>query len=95
MEINRNRCQTGQNSGFSGRANSQPFLVNAYSTTAKIVDKLTEPVEELQMRERCKALPNHPVIGEGIFDECIMTERMSRLESLQTGHDPNQKDQYD
>jgi putative hydrolase len=58
---------------------------------AKTIGKMTEPAEDLLRREGFSALLEIPGIGEGIarsINEYVMTGRMSRLESLQTGHDP-------
>ena len=52
---------------------------------------MSEPVEDLLRREGFSSLLEIPGIGEGIarsINEFVMTGRMSRLESLQTGHDP-------
>ena len=70
---------------------ANPFRVNAYLNAAKTIATMTEPVEDLLSREGFTALLELPGIGEGIarsVNEFIMTGRMSRLESLQTGHDP-------
>ncbi|WP_036244713.1 helix-hairpin-helix domain-containing protein [Methylobacter tundripaludum] len=71
------------------RAN--PFRVSAYLNAAKTIETMAEPVEELLGREGFSALLELPGIGEGIarsINEYAMTGRMSRLESLQSGHDP-------
>jgi hypothetical protein len=70
---------------------ANPFRVNAYLNAAKTIDSLTEPVDDLLKREGFAALLDLPGIGEGIarsINEYIITGRMSRLESLRTGHDP-------
>jgi len=70
---------------------ANPFRVNAYLNAAKTIATMTEPVEDLLSREGFTALLELPGIGEGIarsVNEFVMTGRMSRLESLQTGHDP-------
>lgn len=70
---------------------ANPFRVNAYLNAVKTIDSLTEPAEDLLKRKGFTALLDLPGIGEGIarsISEYIMTGRMSRLESLQTGHDP-------
>jgi DNA polymerase/3'-5' exonuclease PolX len=70
---------------------ANPFRVNAYLSAAKTIDSMIEPVEDLLKREGFSALLDIPGIGEGIarsINEYVMTGRMSRLESLQTGHDP-------
>jgi hypothetical protein len=70
---------------------ASPFRVNAYLSAAKTIENMTEPVEDLLRREGFPALLEIPGIGEGIarsINEFAMTGRMSRLESLQSGHDP-------
>ncbi len=70
---------------------ANPFRVNAYLSAAKTIDKMAGPVEDLLRREGFPALLEIPGIGEGIarsINEFILTGRMSRLESLQAGHDP-------
>jgi len=70
---------------------ANPFRVNAYLSAAKTIGTMTEAVEDLLRREGFQALLEIPGIGEGIarsINEFIVTGRMSRLESLQTGHDP-------
>ena len=70
---------------------ANPFRVNAYLSAAKTIGTMVEPVEDLLRREGFSALLELPGIGEGIarsISEFVMTGRMSRLESLQTGHDP-------
>ncbi len=70
---------------------ANPFRVNAYLSAAETINTLDEPVEDLLRREGFPALLEIPGIGEGIarsINEFVMTGRMSRLESLQTGHDP-------
>ncbi|MFZ2169831.1 MAG: helix-hairpin-helix domain-containing protein [Methylococcaceae bacterium] len=70
---------------------ANPFRVNAYLSAAKTIEKMPEPVEDLLRREGFPALLEIPGIGEGIarsVNEFVVTGRMSRLESLQTGHDP-------
>ena len=71
------------------RAN--PFRVNAYLSAAKTIGSMAEPAEELLRRDGFSALLDLPGIGEGIarsINELVLTGRMSRLESLKTGHDP-------
>lgn len=68
-----------------------PFRVNAYLNAAKIIDSMAEPVEVLLRRDGISALLDIPGVGEGIarsINELVNTGRMSRLESLRTGHDP-------
>ena len=70
---------------------ANPFRVNAYLNAAETINTLDQPVEDLLRREGFPALLEIPGIGEGIarsINEFVMTGRMSRLESLQTGHDP-------
>lgn len=70
---------------------ANPFRVNAYLKAAKTIAIMAEPVEDLLRREGFSVLLEFPGIGEGIarsINEFIRTGRMSRLESLQTGHDP-------
>jgi len=70
---------------------ANPFRVNAYLSAAKTIEIMDEPVEDLLGREGFSALLELPGIGEGIarsINEFVVTGRMSRLESLQTGHDP-------
>ena len=70
---------------------ANPFRVNAYLSAARTIEKMPEPVEDLLRREGFSALLEIPGIGEGIarsINEFLVTGRMSRLESLQTGHDP-------
>jgi Helix-hairpin-helix domain len=70
---------------------ANPFRVNAYMSAAKTIDKMDKPVEDLLRNEGFSALLEIPGIGEGIarsINEFVVTGRMSRLESLQTGHDP-------
>jgi Helix-hairpin-helix domain len=70
---------------------ANPFRVNAYLSAAKTIENLAEPVEDLLKREGLQPVLDLPGIGEGIarsINEYIMTGRMSRLDSLQSGHDP-------
>jgi hypothetical protein len=70
---------------------ANPFRVNAYLSAAKTIGTMAEAVDDLLRREGFQALLEIPGIGEGIarsINEYVMTGRMSRLESLQTGHDP-------
>lgn len=71
--------------------NANPFRVGAYLNAAQTVQTWAEPVSALLEREGFTALLELPGIGEGIarsISEFVITGRMSRLESLQTGHDP-------
>lgn len=70
---------------------ANPFRVNAYLSAAKTIEAMDKPVENLLRRDGFSALLELPGIGEGIarsVNEFVLTGRMSRLESLQTGHDP-------
>jgi len=70
---------------------ANPFRANAYLNAAKTIETMAEPIEDLLRREGFSALLELPGIGEGIarsVNEFVVTGRMSRLESLQTGHDP-------
>jgi putative hydrolase len=67
------------------------FRVSAYLNAAKSIEVMDEPAEDLLRRDGFQALLEIPGVGEGIarsVNEYLMTGRMSRLESLQTGHDP-------
>lgn len=70
---------------------ANPFRVNAYLSAAKTIETMAEPVEDLLRRDGFSALLEIPGVGEGIarsVNEFVVTGRMRRLESLQTGHDP-------
>lgn len=70
---------------------ANPFRVSAYLSAARTIETMNEPVADLLLREGFSALLDLPGIGEGIarsVNEYVLTGRMSRLESLQTGHDP-------
>jgi hypothetical protein len=70
---------------------ANPFRVTAYLSAARTIETLPEPVEELLRRDGFSALLELPGVGEGIarsVNEYVKTGRMSRLESLQSGHDP-------
>lgn len=70
---------------------ANPFRVTAYRHAAATVDALTEPLAEKVLRDGFSALTELPGIGAGIarsISEFIATGRMSRLDSLQAGHDP-------
>lgn len=70
---------------------ANPFRVSAYLSAAKTIETITEPVEDLLKCKGFSALLDLPGIGEGIarsINEYVVTGRMSRLESLQSGHDP-------
>lgn len=67
------------------------FRANAYRHAAKTVDDLQVPLTELIDNEGIAGLTDLPGIGTGIahsIQEYVATGRMSRLESLRTGHDP-------
>jgi putative hydrolase len=70
---------------------ANPYRVNAYRNAANIVMKLPQPVNEIVERKGFDGLVELPGIGEGIarsIYEYVAMGRMSRLESLQGGHDP-------
>lgn len=70
---------------------ASPFRVNAYRNAANMVDSLNLPVSEIVERKGIDGLLVLPGIGEGIarsIVEYVVMGRMSRLESLQGGHDP-------
>ena len=70
---------------------ANPFRVNAYRNAANVIAKLPRPVSEMVAREDFRSLVELPGIGEGIarsIYEYVATGRMSRLDSLQGGHDP-------
>jgi putative hydrolase len=74
-----------------GEQKANPFRINAYLSAAKTIEAMSEPVEDLLRRKGFSVLLELPGIGEGIarsINEFVLTGRMSRLESLQTGHDP-------
>lgn len=70
---------------------ANPFRANAYLRAAKTVDQLDQPLTEIIEKKGFSGLVELPAIGEGIarsIFEYAATGRMSRLESLQGGHDP-------
>jgi putative hydrolase len=70
---------------------ANPFRVNAYRRAADTISGLKEPVTDLIAREGFSGLTDLPNVGVGIarsISEYVSTGRMSRLESLKTGHDP-------
>jgi len=70
---------------------ANPFRVNAYRNAANVVAKLPQPVTEIVEHKGFNGLVTLPGIGEGIarsIYEYVAMGRMSRLESLQGGHDP-------
>jgi Helix-hairpin-helix domain len=71
------------------RAN--PFRVSAYRNAASVISRLPRPVSEIVEHEGFQGLVDLPGIGEGIarsIYEYVALGRMSRLQSLQGGHDP-------
>jgi putative hydrolase len=70
---------------------ANPYRVSAYRNAASVVINLPEPVSEIVARKDFQGLVELPGIGEGIarsIYEYVALGRMSRLESLQGGHDP-------
>lgn len=70
---------------------ANPFRVNAYRRAANTISDLEEPVATIIEREGISGLITLPGIGEGIarsIYEYVAMGRMSRLESLHSGHDP-------
>lgn len=70
---------------------ANPYRVNAYRNAANVVAKLSQPVTEIVEHKGFNGLVALPGIGEGIarsIYEYVAMGRMSRLESLQGGHDP-------
>jgi len=70
---------------------ANPFRVNAYRRAATTLANLAIPVTEIIEDKGIAGLTELPGIGEGIarsIYEYVATGRMSRLESLQAGHDP-------
>ncbi len=70
---------------------ANPFRVSAYVIAANTIDSMAEPVEDLLKREGFPAVLEIPGVGESIarsINEFVMTGRMSRLDSLRSGHDP-------
>lgn len=70
---------------------ANPYRVSAYRNAAAEIASLSQPVNEIVDREGFKGLVALPGIGEGIarsIYEYVAMGRMSRLESLQGGHDP-------
>ncbi|MGR8932836.1 MAG: helix-hairpin-helix domain-containing protein [Gammaproteobacteria bacterium] len=70
---------------------ANPFRINAYQYAAASVEALTEPLAETLRSKGFAALTEVPGIGPGIarsISEYLNTGRMSRLDSLQAGHDP-------
>lgn len=70
---------------------ANPYRVNAYRNAANVVASLPQPISETVERKGFDGLIALPGIGEGIarsIYEYVAMGRMSRLESLQGGHDP-------
>lgn len=70
---------------------ANPYRVTAYRNAARVVAKLPQPVSDIVARQDFQGLVDLPGIGEGIarsIYEYVAMGRMSRLESLQGGHDP-------
>lgn len=70
---------------------ANPYRVSAYRNAASVVARLPQPVSEIVARRDFQGLIDLPGIGEGIarsIYEYVAMGRMSRLESLQGGHDP-------
>jgi hypothetical protein len=70
---------------------ANPYRVNAYRKAANVVAKLPQPITEIVEDKGLNGLVALPGIGEGIarsIYEYVAMGRMSRLESLQGGHDP-------
>lgn len=70
---------------------ANPFRSTAYLRAAITIDELDRPVSEIVEKEGMEGLDKLPGIGVGIarsICEYVTTGRMSRLDSLKTGHDP-------
>ncbi|MGJ0428922.1 helix-hairpin-helix domain-containing protein [Methylobacter sp.] len=70
---------------------ANPFRSTAYLRAAITIDELDRPVSEIVEKEGIDGLDALPGIGAGIarsICEYVTTGRMSRLDSLRTGHDP-------
>ena len=70
---------------------ANPYRINAYRNAANVVKKLKQPVSNIVEEKGFNGLIELPGIGEGIgrsIYEYVAMGRMSRLESLQGGHDP-------
>jgi endonuclease III len=70
---------------------ANPYRVSAYRNAASVISNLPQPVSEIVARKDFKGLVALPGIGEGIarsIYEYVALGHMSRLESLQGGHDP-------
>ena len=71
--------------------NASPYRVNAYLHAANTLDELNESISHIVERKGFDGLLALPNIGEGIgrsIYEYVATERMTRLESLRGGSDP-------
>jgi len=74
-----------------GQQQANPFRVIAYRRAAASIAGLQKPVTDIVEQKGFEGLVELPAVGEGIarsIFEYIGTGRMSRLESLQAGHDP-------
>ena len=70
---------------------ANPYRVSAYRNAASVISNLPLPVSEIVTHKDFKGLVELPGIGEGIarsIYEYVALGHMSRLESLQGGHDP-------
>lgn len=70
---------------------ANPFRVNAYRRAANTINDLEEAITSIIQNNGISGLTALPGIGEGIarsIYEYVAMGRMSRLESLHTGHDP-------
>jgi endonuclease III len=70
---------------------ANPYRVSAYRNAASVIISLPEPVSDIVARDDFQGLVALPGIGEGIarsIYEYVALGRMSRLQSLQGGHDP-------
>ncbi len=70
---------------------ANPYRVSAYRNAASVISNLPEPVSDIVARNDFQGLVALPGIGEGIarsIYEYVALGHMSRLESLQGGHDP-------
>ncbi len=67
------------------------FRSNAYLRAAQTIARWPNPLTEIVRQQGITGLVELPGVGEGIarsIYEYVATGRMSRLESLQAGHDP-------
>ena len=71
--------------------NASPYRVNAYLHAAATLDNLHESISHIVERKGFDGLLELPNVGEGIgrsIYEYVATERMTRLEGLRGGSDP-------